>query len=197
MADTNKVKYGLENIYVAVATIDPDDNTATYDTPIHIPGARSLSMEPQGEMNEWYADNIVYYVTNANNGYQGDVEVARFPDSVLEAIWGIATAANGIQYEDADTQAIHFAMLFQFAGDQQKTRHVFYNCTATRPTISGATTEDTIEPQTESCQVTATSIHVAAINKEVIKGKCNEGDTAYNNWFTAVTLPTASSGGTT
>lgn len=192
MADTNKVKYGLEKVYVAVATIDTDTNTATYATPIHIPGARSLSMEPQGEMSEWYADNIVYYVTNANNGYQGDLEVARFPDSVLAAIWAIATAGNGIQYEDADTQAVHFALLFEFSGDKQKTRHVFYNCTATRPTISGTTTEETIEPQTESCQVTATSIHVAALDKDIIKGKCNEGDSAYANWYEAVTLPTAS-----
>lgn len=191
MADTNKVKYGLEHVYVAVATIDPDTNTATYATPIHIPGARSLSMEPQGEMSEWYADNIVYYVTNANNGYQGDLEVARFPDTVMAAIWAIATAANGLQYEAADTQAVHFALLFEFSGDQQKTRHVFYNCTATRPTVSGSTTEDTIEPQTETCTITATSINVAALSKEVVKAKCNEGDAAYASWYTAVVQPTS------
>lgn len=187
----NKVKFGLEKVAVAVATIDPTNNSATYAAPIMNPGARSLNMEPQGELTQWYADNIAYYTTNSNNGYEGDLEVARFLDAVKAAIWSIATAANGIKYEDANTEAVHFALLFEFKGDAQKTRHVFYNCVATRPAVASATTEDTTEPQTESSTITATSIYVPALQKNVIKGKCVPGDAAYESWFTAVTLPSA------
>ena len=185
----NKVKFGLEKVAIAVATIAAD-NSATYAAPIMNPGARSLNMEPQGELTQWYADNIAYYTMNDNNGYQGDLEMARFIDSVKAAVWQIATAANGIQYESKGTEAVHFALLFEFKGDAQKVRHVFYNCTATRPAVASSTTEDITEPQTEMSTISATSIYVPAVDKEVIKGKCYPGDAAYDSWYTAVTLPT-------
>lgn len=185
----NKVKYGLEKVYVAVATIDPTNNSATYATPIAVPGARSLTLDPQGEQTKWYADNIAYYIIDDNNGYQGQLEVARFPDAVMAAIWGIATAANSVKYEDADIEAVHFALLFEFKGDAKRTRHAMYNCTATRPSVSGSTTEESTEPQTETTTVTATSIYVPALEKNVVRGSCTEGDTAYTSWYTAVTLP--------
>lgn len=185
----NKVKFGLEKVAIAIATIAAD-NSATYAAPIMNPGARSLNMEPQGELTKWYADNKVYYVVDNNDGYQGDLEVARFVDDVKAAVWQIATAANGIQYESKDTEAVHFALLFEFKGDAQKVRHVFYNCTATRPAVASATTENPTEPQTETSTITAASVYVAALGKEVIKGKCYPGDAAYENWYEAVTLPT-------
>lgn len=194
-ATENKVKFGLEKVYVAVATIDASTNTATYATPIAVPGAKSISLEPQGELTEWYADNIAYYIVNNNQGYEGDLEVARFPDAVKAAIWGIATAGNGIQYEDANLDAVHFALLFEFKGDAKKVRHVLYNCTATRPAISSATTEDSTEPQTETSTITARAISAtvaANTTKNIIRGRCAEGDDAYADFFTAVVLPGAS-----
>lgn len=187
----NKVKFGLEKVAVAVATISESDNSATYATPIDVPGARNISLAPQGELTKWYADNIAYYVINDNKGYEGDLEVARFPDAVMSSIWKIATAANGIKYEDADTEAVHFALLFEFKGDLKKTRHVFYNCVATRPAVASATQEDTTEPQTETTTITASPIYVTALSKNVVRASCVEGDTAYSSWYTAVTLPTA------
>ena len=191
----NKVKFGLEKVAFAVATIDAENNTATYATPIMNPGARSISMDPQGELTKWYADNIAYYVSNNNSGYEGDLEVARFIDEIKAAIWNIATGANGIQYEDADTEAVHFALLFEFKGDKQKVRHAFYNCVATRPAISSSTTEDSKEPTTESSTITASPIHVTALDKDIIRGKCYPTDAAYDDWYSAVTLPTAASSG--
>ena len=160
----NKVKFGLSKVAFAVATI-ADNGSATYAEPIECPGARSLSMEPQGELNEWYADNMVYYVVNNNNGYSGDLEVARFPDALKAAIWSEATAGNDIVYEEAGVEVVHFALLFEFSGDFKHTRHVFYNCTATRPAVSGATTEDTKEPQTETTTITAKPVYVSALDK--------------------------------
>lgn len=190
----NKVKFGLDKIAIAIATI-ADDGSATYAAPIMNPGARSLSMEPQGEITPWRADNMDYYVANDNNGYSGDLEVARFLDAVKAAVWSIATGANGIKYELADAPAVHFALLFQFSGDLHKTRHVFYNCVATRPSVASATTEDTTEPQTETSTITAMPVFVSGLGDdgaEIIKGECKPGDAAYENWYTSVTLPTAS-----
>lgn len=186
----NKVKFGLEKIAVAVATI-ADDGSATYASPIMNPGARSISLDPQGEMTPWYADNMVYYISNDNNGYSGDLEVARFLDAVKAAVWSIVTAGNGLKYENADAPSVHFALLFEFKGDLHKTRHVFYNCVATRPSVASATTEDTKEPQTETSTITAMPIYVSGLDANVIKAECKPGDAAYDAFYTQVTLPTA------
>ena len=186
----NKVKYGLEKIAIAIATI-ADDGSATYASPIMNPGARSISLEPQGEMTPWYADNGVYWISNDNNGYAGDLEVARFVDAVKTAVWSIATGGNGLRYEDTDAPAVHFALMFEFKGDLHKTRHVFYNCVATRPSVASATTEDTTEPQTETSTITATPVYVSALDANIVKAECKPGDTAYDSFYTQVTLPTA------
>lgn len=184
----NKVVFGLERVAFAVATI-ASDGTATYATPIMCPGARSISMEPQGDLEPWYADNIAYYVSDNFNSYSGDLEVAKFPDAIMSAIWHEATATNGIRYEETGVEAVHFALLFEFKGDAEKVRHVFYNCTGTRPAVSSATTEDSTEPQTSTSTITATSIYVSDLSKDVIKGRCKEGDAGYANFYTAVVVP--------
>ena len=69
----NKIKYGIKNCYYAVATI-ADNGSATYGTPVALPGAVSLSLEAQGENEPFYADNIVYWVGNGNTGYGSDTD---------------------------------------------------------------------------------------------------------------------------
>lgn len=186
----NKVVYGLEKVGFAIATIAAD-GTATYATPIMNPGARSISLEPQGDLEPWFADNMAYYTVDNFNSYSGDLEVAKFTDDVMAAIWHEAEATNGVRYEEVGVEAVHFALLFEFKGDKEKVRHVFYNCTGTRPAVSGSTTEDTTEPQTSTTTITATSIHVADLNKDVIKGRCKQDDAGYANFYTAVVVPTA------
>ena len=80
----NKIKYGLSRVYYALATIDTSTGKATYSTPVAIPGAVSLSMDPSGESNKFYADNVAYATFAANAGYEGTLEVALIPDSFKE-----------------------------------------------------------------------------------------------------------------
>lgn len=188
----NKIKYGLKNVYYAVATIAAD-GSATYETPVALPGAVSLSMEPQGDNTPFYADNIVYWVGAANNGYEGDLELARVPDAFKTDVLGYIESGNGLLVEDANAEATHFALLFQFEGDVKATRHVLYNCTATRMAASGNTKSENIEPETESMTITATSVYLEALSTDIVKADTNEStsSTVYDGWFTSVTLPTA------
>lgn len=188
----NKIKYGIKNVYYAVATIAAD-GSATYATPKPLKGAVSLSMDPQGDSTPFYADNIVYYTSVANNGYEGDLELALIPDDFLTDILGMVKNKDNIIYEDAGADPVHFALLFQFEGDQKATRHVIYNCTATRPSASGSTKEDGIEPETESVTITATTIYVADLDKDIPKAKTtvDTADATYNDWFTSVYIPAA------
>ena len=190
MPNTNKVKFGIKNCHYAVATI-ADDGSATYGTPVAMPGAVSISLEPQGENTPFYADNIVYYMGNANSGYNGDLELAQIPDSFKKDVLGMKEGGNGILYEDANAEAVHFALTFEFSGDKHNRRHVMYNCTATRPSVASTTNTETKEPQTESTTITATSIYVAAVDTDVVKASCNAGDTTYSGWNTAIVQPTA------
>ena len=93
--------------------------------------------------------------------------------------------------EDAGAKTVHFALMFQFEGDAKATRYVLYNCTATRPSVSGATTEETIEPQTETVTVTAVAIHNSSLDKDLVRGRVLEDETAYTTFFDAVYQPTA------
>ena len=190
----NKIKYGICNVYYAVATID-ENNSATYATPVALPGAVSLSLEPQGENTPFYADNIKYFVVNANNGYEGDLEIARIPDSFKTDILGMYTSGNGLYVEDARANVVHYALLFQFEGDQKATRHVFYNCTSTRPNQSGTTRTENVEPQTETITINAQPIYSATLDLNIVKADTNESTTStvYDAWYDSVTMPTAAS----
>lgn len=190
----NKIKYGLKNVYYAIGT--PQTNgSMTYSSPVAFPGAVSLSLEPQGENTPFYADNIIYWVGAGNTGYQGDFEVARVIDSFKKDVLGMIKDGKDVLVEDMNAQAVHFALLFQFEGDDKATKHVMYNCTCTRPADSGSTKNETIEPQTETLTITATSIYSASLDTDIVKAEAN-GDsdsTTYSGWFSAVYLPTAPS----
>lgn len=191
MAD-NKIKFGLKNVHYALATIAAD-GTATYETPVPVPGAVSLSLDPQGDNTPFYADNIVYYMGIGNSGYEGDLEMAMFPDGFKKDCLGYLEDSKHMLIEDVNAEAVHFALLFQFEGDQKATRHVLYNCTAQRPSVSGSTKEDSVEPQTESATITATSIHVAALDKDIVKSSTMDTTTStdYEGFFGAVHVPAA------
>ena len=189
MADTNKIKYGIKNVYYSVATI-ATDGTATYGTPKKLPGAVSLSLDAQGDANNFHADDIVYYTSIANNGYEGDLELAYVPESFLKDVLGQTADDNGALYEYVDAPVTHFALLFEFNGDAHAKRHAVYNCVATRPTLGSQTKEDSIEPQTETLSITATSVYVTALTKDVVKASVTPTEsTQYNGWFSAVYQP--------
>lgn len=183
---SNKIKYGIKNVHYAVATI-ATNGSATYSTPVALPGAVSISLEPQGETTPFYADNIVYYTSVANNGYEGDLELALIPDSFYTAILGYGTDTNGVLFEDAGASPVHFALTFQFEGDEAAKRHVLYNCVATRPTVSGSTKEDAIEPQTETISITATTIYDTTRDVDIVKASCETTQsTQYNTWNSSI-----------
>ena len=181
---SSKIKYGLHNVYYAVKQAN---TSQPYAAPVAIPGAVSISMEPQGEMTKFYADNGVYWQASSNLGYEGDLEMAKYPADFLTAVLGYTSGTNGVVAEYDNVQPVEFALLFEFSGDADHTRFALYNCIATRPTISGETTNEQVEPTTETITISA-----VPGSDHIVKGFVEQDGSAYANWFTTVTKPGAS-----
>lgn len=192
---TNKVKYGLSNVYYSVVTESLSTGgvyTYSYATPVAIKGAVNLSLNQSGEQTVFRADNLDYFVTYSNNGYEGDLEVALIPDSFLEDVMQFQKDNNNVLYEVNDKVPKAFALLFQFEGDQNARRHVLYNCKASRPRVASQTTDTTITPVTEILSIKAS----ARLNDGVVKASTKLDDTSsaqYTGWFSSVYTPVTTS----
>lgn len=177
----NKIKYGLRSVYYAVATTGTG-GALTYATPVAIPGAVNLSLSAEGDTTPFYADDVVYFQTTANNGYSGTLEIALVPESFKTDILG-ETLANGVYVEKSNVTPKEFALLFEFQGDEKASRHALYRCSCSRPDVAGATKEASIEPQTETLNITA----MPRINDYVVKATCPQTTSStYTSWFSAV-----------
>ena len=188
----NKVKYNLKNAHYALLTFGTDGNPV-FGTPVPMPGSVSLSLDANGEPENFYADGIAYYVINNNMGYEGDLELALIPEGFRTDVLHEMLDANGVLIEDANAEIAAFALLFEFDGDQKHIRHVLYNCSASRPGIEGKTNEDSKEVQTETLSVKATPLPDGKVKAKT--GNTTNA-TAYNGWYNAVYLPQATADAT-
>lgn len=184
----NKVKFGLTNVHYAKITYG-EDGTSSYAKPKRILGGVSLSLDPQGESAEFHADNILFYATAANTGYQGPLEVARITQDFRQDILGdVLDETSGVLFENAAAEPAHFALLFQFDGDVHGVRHTLYDCTVARPSISSQTTTRSKEPSTDSLQLTAVPRSDGIVKASTTS---TTSEATYNGWFSAVLEPPA------
>lgn len=186
----NKVKYNLKNVHAAKLTRG-SGGEFNYETPKPIPGAVSLSLEAEGESSPFYADGIVYFRSSSNNGYSGDLSIALVPEWFRTEILKEELDTKGVLVENATvTETEKFALLFEFDGDVKAIRHVMYNCSTSRPSIESETKEDTIEPGTETLNLTADPREDGLVKSRT--GDTTD-ETTYNNWYKTVYVPTPKS----
>lgn len=185
-AKKNKVKFNICNVHYALITVD-EDGEVTFGTPVAMPGAVSLSLEPNGEPSNFYADGYAYYTISNNMGYEGDLELAMVPESFRTDVLKESLDDNSVLVESANVETANFALLFEFDGDVKKIRHVLYNCSAARTNIESATNEEEIEVQTETLAITA-----APLANGYVKARTGDSttDTVYTGWYTSVYMPT-------
>jgi len=185
----NKITFGLEKVHIAFLT---DETAPTWGAPTHIPGAVSLTPEPQGDENKFYADNGPYFVYTTNNGYTAELSVALIPDSILAEMLGWTIDDNGMLVETTDGEQKEFALMGQVLGDRKNRRFVYYRCKAARPGKGHSTRTESIEPNPDSLSITIMPIEIAG--KKTVRGQIELADTnaaVYNAFFDAVTTPNA------
>lgn len=183
----NKVKFNICNVHYAKITVT-EEGEVTFATPVAMPGAVSISMDPTGEPESFYADGIEYYVINNNQGYDGNLELAMIPEIFRTDILKEEADANQVLVENANSETGSFALLFEFDGDIRKIRHVLYNCSASRPTIESKTNEGDKEVQTETLTIKA-----RPMANGYVKAKTGDATTeaVYKAWYNKVYEPTA------
>ena len=178
----NKVQFNLKNVHYALFTTEGD--TPAWSTPVAVPGAVNLSLEQQGELTKFYADGIVYWQSSSNNGYEGDLEMARFPDQMRQDVWGEElVATDNVLIENANVQPKPFALLFQIDGDKTNNLYCLYNCNATRPSVAGSTTNENKEPKTETFTISAVPLANGNVKAATT---ATTTDDVRNNWFKKV-----------
>lgn len=184
----NKVLFGLSNVHIAFQT-----EAGKWDAPKPIPGAVNMSIDPEGDQEVFYADNMAYYTSNANAGYTAEFESALIPKDILAKMLGWEVDSNGALVEVADGVPCPFALLFNVNGDQRKRSTVYYNATAGRPSDEWSTSEDTTTVTTSKLPITLTPAVIGGKNvvKSVIEESA-ENKQVYDTFFTKVYEPDAS-----
>lgn len=158
----NKIRYGLKNVSVFPLTETTNASTGavtyTYGDAIPWPGARSLSLSPEGGSTTYYADDTEYFVTSTNNGYTGTLTMAKDNDEFKKTIMGYKESAAGGLVEDAAALPKSFGMTFQCEGDESGTAFQFFKVTPSRSSFNANTKEAEISPDEDTLDITVTAV---------------------------------------
>ena len=180
-----RIKYGLSNVHYAKATAGTG-GTLTYGTVKPLLGAVAMTLDQQGEAVDEYADNILWFHMDTNNGYSGSLELEELSDDFRKDILGEEEDTKDVLWENADSPVVEFALMFQFEvnGDPTVTgkRGCLMRCTASRPSIAGSTREATVTPQHDTVNLTA----MPRVSDHLVKASCESTSDAYATWFSAV-----------
>ena len=182
----NKVQFNLKNVHYALLTEANEGGKVSYswETPVHVPGAVTLTLDPAGDVTPFYADGVIYYKAISNQGYSGSLEMARFPDQMLKDVWGFTMSeTNMVLTENANVNPKDFALLYQIDGDADGQYYVLYNCAGTRPGVGSTTTTATKEPQTQSTDITAAALLDGRV---MARTTGTTPESVKTGWFTTV-----------
>jgi len=188
----NKVEFGLEQVHVAFIDEETSaEGSPAWVAPQAIPGAVSLTASPEGDTNDFYADNTKYYTSTTNNGYTGSVEFANIPDDVLAEMLGMTVDDNGMLVESTEDKQKEFALMGEVKGDAKNRRFLYYRCKAARPSQDSATSDTGETPDTDNLDITILPMKNGEnmLVKAVLE-LSETNATAFDAFFDDVTLPT-------
>lgn len=183
----NKIVFGLKNVHYAVITEDVD-GVHTYGAPVPLRGATEISLEPVGEQSNFYADDTLFYTTVSNQGYTTTLTIANISREFRTDVLGeTLEGTDNVLTEKNTANPKLIAFMFEFDGDQKAVRHVLYNCTCARPTITSATKTETAEPTPQELVLTAAPRPQDGIVKRSTTAETP--DAVYDAWYDAVYTP--------
>lgn len=189
----NKVTYGLKNVHIApITNVNTETGVLTYGDIFRFPGAMEMTLDPKGDSGAIQADDIDYHFMTSNEGYEGKFKVPHIIENFATKILGdIKDSQTGVLTEKADAQTTSFAMMFEFDGDKNKTRHVLYYCSASRPS-TGSTTKNGTSVNERELTFKSSPRPLDSVVKRSITSADNKE--IYDNWYKTVYEPAAVGG---
>lgn len=183
MANNNKVEYGISNLHVGTYT--DTNGVVTLGTPYAQKGAVSLSIEPEGDSNNFYADNIIYHSGFSDNGFSGSIEVARFDDAFKTQFMGYQVLADGGLAMIKGAIRPNVYLIGQAEGNVEASRFILYNVSLGGIQREYNTIEEDKEPTTETIDITVTGDNSTGITLVSYA----PADTGYATLFTTPPVP--------
>lgn len=183
---SNKITFGLRNVHYALATFT-DDNWS-FDAPKELIGAQEFSSELVGGTSQVYADDKILHTLVSNSGQTITLKLTELSDEFKKDIFGYIEDKNKNLIEVTNAEVKTFALGYEIQGDTKARRVWYFLCTATPVGQATKSKADSIEANSVSLTITARPIEIN--DKEVIRAIASKGDTNYDTFFDAVTLPT-------
>lgn len=180
-----KIKYGIKNLHIA--EVQSKEGKYTYGTSKKVAGAVSITLDASGEESEEYADDVIWYKEDTNNGYEGNLEVEMLDDEILTMMFGHEKNTDGAILEKSTDEAKEFALMYEFkvSGDPtiKGKRVVLYRVKFSRPSLSTSTKQKSTSPVHDTVKITAMPRETDDYIKATITSDKEE---KYKTWFDKV-----------
>ena len=180
----NKVRFGISKLHVGKFNVS-DAGVVTLGAPMHIPGTTKLSLDPDVELTEFWADNVLYWICQNDNGFTGEIENASFPDAFKTGFLNYLTLADGgiAQIKGRNIEPVY--LMFESDGDQEQSRGIIYNVSLGQIKREHNTIEKTKTPQVATLGFTAHGDNGTGI----IKAEYRPTASGYSTLFTNPPVP--------
>lgn len=191
----NKVRFGLKNVYAAIATETTQSGvtTTTYGTPAAWEGAVSLNVnEMSGDTTVFRADDSDYYIVQGTTqGFDGSYECAQVPEWVETDVLGASKDNDGVIVDSSADTVKYVALLFEINGDESARRYCIPKVLFKKPAIAAETTgTDGNQPKTTTLNFTASPRPDDGYSR--FHTGSSTSTTTYNSWFSTVYSPSFS-----
>lgn len=191
----NKIEYGICNIHYAFIEGTETNGDPKYGEVVHVAGAVKMTVDDNSSSKSFAADNESSYITlSGASGLTGDLELAIFPDDFVAKAMGYRVDSLGGLVEVAGGVKKPFALGYQVEGDESGSRAWLYNVTLSRPKEEHNTVDDAIDPDTKTASFTAAPAVLGGekVSRYALPSTA-KSKTAYDGFFTKVTLPATAS----
>ena len=183
----NRVNWGLAASAWGKITVDGDGNDV-YGAPTMFLGNRQVNWDPAGDLVKVFADGTAIYTGRQNSGYTGSLELTNLDDDFAKWVLSETVDSKNVQYEEKEPTINRFYLLWEWVQDAKNTRHIMYNITASRPSMSATTAGDGDSKTAQYRTLNLTAIPRA---DGIVKAstRVDVDSTVYSNWFTTAYVP--------